>query len=124
MSQLRTSVRGVQELAPVATLVVATVALFVGLRTIRQRDLADRRDQWWKRYQWATDLTLSSDDHRRDLGLRALELLAVSGLAGVEEIDMLDAAVSAELSRRPDLLDDGWTGYDHGEQSPEEEEQP
>ena len=103
-----------QELAPIATLVVASVALFVGLRTIRQRDLADRRDQWWKRYQWATDQTLSTEDHRRDLGLRALELLAVSGLAGEEEIDLLDAAVSAELARRPDLLDDGWAGYDDG----------
>ena len=102
------------ELAPVATLVVATVALYIGVRTIRQRDLADRRDQWWKRYQWATDLTLDPDVHRRDLGLRVLELLAGSRLAGQEEIDLLDEAVTAELDRRPALLDDGWAPEHHG----------
>jgi hypothetical protein len=105
----------VQELAPIATLVVASVALYVGLRTVRQRDLADRRDQWWKRYQWATDLTLDPDVHRRDLGLRVLELLAASRLAGQEEVDLLDEAVTAELDRRPALLDDGWLPGDDGE---------
>ena len=111
------------DLAPVATLVVASVALFVGLRTIRQRDLADRRDQWWKRYQWATDLTLAEDVHRRDLGLRVLELLAASRLAGEEEIDLLDEAVTAELDRRPALLDDGWAPGHDGEppRGPQEE---
>lgn len=103
------------DLAPLATLVVASVALFVGLRTVRQRDLADRRDQWWKRYQWATDLTLDPDVHRRDLGLRVLELLAASRLAGSEEIDLLDEAVTAELDRRPALLDDGWVAAHDGE---------
>ena len=102
-------------LAPIATLVVATVALYVGLSTVRQCDLSDRRDQWWKRYQWATDLTLSEDVHRRDLGLRVLELLAASRLAGAEEIDLLDEAVTAELDRRPALLDDGWAGGHHGD---------
>ena len=115
MSQGGASVRAVQALAPVATLVVATVALYIGLRTIRQRDLADRRDQWWKRFIWAADLTLSEEDHRRDLGLRAMDLLASSAMAGDEEIDMLDTAVTAELGRRPELLDDGWVPDEDGE---------
>lgn len=96
------------DLGPLATLVVASVALFVGLRTVRQRDRADRRDQWWKRMQWATDLTLSDDPHRRELGYTVLEVLGSSGLAGAEELDLLDVALTAELLRRPDLLDDGW----------------
>lgn len=103
------------QLAPIATLLVATVALYVGLRTVRQRDLADRRDQWWKRFAWAADLTLSDEGHRRDLGLRSLDLLAGSRLGGDEELELLDAAVSVELERRPEVLDDGWTGYDDGE---------
>lgn len=82
------------------------MALFVGLRTVAQRDLADRREQWWVRYRWAADLTLSPDRHRREVGLEALELLAASRLAGVEEVELLDVATTAELSRRPDLLDD------------------
>ncbi|MBW3615932.1 MAG: hypothetical protein KY439_11600 [Actinobacteria bacterium] len=111
-----------QELAPIATLVVATVALFVGLRTIRQRDLADRREQWWKRFAWAAELTLSDEGHRRDLGLRSLDLLAVSRLGGDEELELLDSAVSVELERRPEVLDDGWTGYDDEGRRPEGEQ--
>lgn len=101
------------ELAPVATLVVATVALFVGLRTIRQRDLADRRDQWWKRFTWAMELTLAADLADRDLGLDVLEQLGRSRLAGLEELEVLDAGLTAALLRRSELLDDGWTGEDH-----------
>ena len=108
-----------QELAPIATLVVASVALFVGLRTIRQRDLADRREQWWKRFAWAAELALSDDEHRRDLGLRSLDLLAASRLGGDEELELLDAAVTVELARRPEVLDDGWAGYDDGQPPPE-----
>ena len=101
-----------QELAPIATLVVATVALYVGLRTIRQRDLADRRDQWWKRFVWAYELTLAEDEQRRALGLEALELLARSRLAEAEEIELLDVGMTAALSARPDLLDDGWSAQE------------
>jgi hypothetical protein len=102
----------VQELAPIATLVVATVALYVGLRTIRQRDLADRREAWWDRFRWASDLTLSEDEPARDLGLDVLELLGRSALAGREELEILEAGFTAALVRRDDLLDDGWEEED------------
>jgi hypothetical protein len=100
------------DLAPIATLVVATVALYVGLRTIRQRDLADRREQWWDRFRWATDLTLSPTPRDRVLGLEVLDLLGASALAGPEELDLLEAGMTAALRVRPDLLDDGWVGED------------
>lgn len=103
-----------QELAPVATLVVATVALYVGLRTIRQRDLADAREQWWTRFRWASDLTSSDDPESRELGLSVLVLLGTSRLAGPEELDLLDARTTVELQRRPELLDDGWEDGDDG----------
>jgi hypothetical protein len=105
----------VQELAPIATLVVATVALYVGLRTIRQRDLADRRDQWWKRFVWAHELTVGDDPASKELGLDVLGLLGSSRLAGREEIEILDAGLTAALVRRAELLDDGWAGVDDGE---------
>jgi hypothetical protein len=110
----------VEELAPVATLVVATVALFVGLRTIRQRDLADRRDQWWKRFAWANELTLGDDLAAQDLGLDVLELLVRSELAGREELEILEAGLTAALVRREDLLDDGWAGEDDGDGADEQ----
>jgi hypothetical protein len=110
-----------ESLGPLATLLVASVALFVGLRTVRQRDRADRRAQWWKRAQWATDLTLSDDPHRRELGYTALEVLAGSSLAGPEELDLLDVALTVELSRRPAVLDDGWLIGDDGRQTPDDQ---
>jgi hypothetical protein len=100
------------ELAPIATLVVATVALYVGLRTVRQRDLADRRDQWWKRFVWAMELTLADELADKDLGLDVLELLGSSRLAGREEIEILDAGLTAALLRRTDVLDAGGQGED------------
>ena len=104
------------DLAPIATLGVASVALYVGLRTIRQRDLADRREQWWNRFQWATDLTLSDDARQRELGFEVLDLLATSGMAGDEELELLEAGMTAALAARPDLLDDGWVdGHSEGE---------
>jgi len=102
------------QLAPVATLVVATVALYIGLRTVRQRDLADRREQWWERFRWASDLTFSQDAEARELGLNVLVLLGTSRLAGTEELDLLDARTTVELRRRPELLDDGWGSGDDG----------
>ena len=102
------------DLAPAATLLVGVLALFVGLRTIRQRDLADRRDAWWDRARWAADLTLADDEHRRELGYLVLDTLARSRLAGPEELDLLDVALTHELGRRPDLLDDGWAPGDTG----------
>ena len=115
MSQGAASVRQVQQLAPIATLVVATVALYVGLRTVRQRDLADRRDQWWKRFTWAHELTMGDDLASKELGLDVLGLLGSSRLAGREEIEILDAGLTAALVRRTELLDDGWAGVDDGD---------
>lgn len=110
------------DLAPLATFVVATVALYVGLRTIRQRDLADRRDQWWKRFQWAADLTVNGDDHAQGLGLDVLDLLGTSSLAGAEEVELLEAAITAALDRRPELLDDGWVaGHPGGDAGAQDE---
>lgn len=102
------------DLAPVATLLVATVALYIGLRTVRQRDLADAREQWWARFRWASDLTFSDDPDARELGLNVLVLLGTSRLAGAEELDLLDARTTVELRRRPELLDDGWEAADDG----------
>lgn len=50
------------QLGPVATTVVAFVAFVIGLATLIQRSGADRRDQWWKRAQWALDVGLDDSD--------------------------------------------------------------
>jgi hypothetical protein len=68
-------------LGPVATGVAAVVALVVGIATVRQRDRADRREQWWRRAEWALALTLSDDREQMSQGYAVLAFLARSDLA-------------------------------------------
>lgn len=68
-------------LGPVATAAAAVVALAVGLGTVRQRDRADARDQWWRRAQWALDLTLADDVQVVRRGYAVLSHLTGSDLA-------------------------------------------
>lgn len=80
------------KLGPIATAVAAVVALIVGIFTVTQRGKADRRDQWWKRAQWAFELTLDEDPQRQAVGLRAMQYLAGSKLTGKDEAQLLEAA--------------------------------
>lgn len=86
------------KLGPIATGSAAVVALIVGLATLWQRNRTDKRDQWWKRAQWALDLTLDEDPIRQAVGLRALQYLANSKLAGRDEAAMLEAAWAEPLA--------------------------
>ena len=90
------------QLGPVATGIAATVALVVGIATIIQRARADGRSEWWRRTQWALDLTLHDDPARQEVGLRALQHLAESNLAGREEARMLEAAWKVPLMAEDD----------------------
>ncbi|MCU1565549.1 MAG: hypothetical protein JWQ56_486 [Pseudarthrobacter sp.] len=79
---------GAAALAPLATLGVVLVAYL----TYRQRSQADRRDQWWKRAQWAIDSALNeADPPRRLAGLKVLVQLIGSDLATAEDADLMSA---------------------------------
>lgn len=106
------SLEQVALLGPVATGVVALVALVVGVVTIVQRAQADRRDQWWKRAQWALDLSLEDDAPRAAVGLAVLVYLADSGLAGREEARLLRAVRSRDVDKEEPLQDDGTDEYE------------
>ncbi len=86
------------QLGPAATALAATVAFAVGLGTLMQRSRADRRDQWWKRAQWALDLALAEETSRRRVGLAVLVHLAKSRLARTDETEMIAAAWVDELA--------------------------
>lgn len=92
------------QLGPVVTGVAALVALAVGLVTVRQRREADRRDQWWKRAQWALDLVMSPSESESQaaVGFAVLERLASSDLARREELLVLEAAWQVWLFPVPD----------------------
>lgn len=59
-------------------LVAAGVALTGVLVSAMLRWRADRRDELWKRIEWAVNLTWHEKSHARAAGSRALELLLSS----------------------------------------------
>ncbi len=79
---------GAAAIAPLATFGVVLVAYL----TYRQRSRADRRDQWWKRAQWAIDSALNdADPQRRLAGLKVLVQLIGSDLATAEDAELMSA---------------------------------
>lgn len=74
------------------------------MRTLRQRTKADRQDQWWKRAQWAIDLSLSDDDQRRATGLAGVSYLAGSELAGQDETEFITRVIAPDVASIPPLV--------------------
>lgn len=73
-------------LAPLATFGVVLVAYFA----YRQKSKADKRDQWWKRTQWAIDAALDEDDPQRRLtGINVLVHMVNSDLATSEDAELM-----------------------------------
>lgn len=94
-----TTMTTLTQLGPAATALVALVALLIGVATVRQKARSDRRDQWWKRAQWAIDHALDErSSNSRTAGLNALTMLGRSRLAGTEELELLDSLGIDELT--------------------------
>jgi hypothetical protein len=83
--------------AAFAPLLAAVIAAWIAWRTLAQRRQADRRDQWWKRTQWAIDLAMDRDFSRAVVGLVALKHLAASDLCTDEDYEMLDKIGGAKI---------------------------
>ncbi|MFF2319058.1 hypothetical protein ACFVTE_22650 [Arthrobacter sp. NPDC058097] len=83
--------------AAFAPLLAAVIAAWIAWRTLTQRREADRRDQWWKRTQWAIDLAMDRDFSRAVVGLVALKHLAASDLCTDEDYEMLDKIGGAKI---------------------------
>lgn len=90
-------------LGPLAVLLGALLAAFIGWNTLRQRTTADEkslaqkreadnRAEWWKRTHWAIDSSMSDEPDRAKLGLRVMSVLAESTLAGPEELQIITSA--------------------------------
>ncbi|MEE2523626.1 hypothetical protein V1639_13405 [Pseudarthrobacter sp. J75] len=84
----------VAAIAPVATFGVVLVAYL----SYRQKLRADRRDQWWKRAQWAIDSALyDADPQRRLAGLKVMVELIGSDLATTADAELMsDLAVGIQ----------------------------
>jgi len=83
--------------AAFAPLLAAAIAGWIAWRTLAQRRQADRRDQWWKRTQWAIDLAMDPDFSRAIVGLVALKHLAASDLCTEEDYELLDKIGGAKI---------------------------
>jgi hypothetical protein len=96
----------------VAAMIGGATALAIARRDRRQRERAERKNQWWARARWALDLLVDDDARRRLVGYRVLSSLAGSEWAGVHETSLVEsAAQDAVLDfEGADLLDQP----DHG----------
>jgi hypothetical protein len=80
--------------------VLAAIVVLVGvLLTIRQKERTDRKEQWWKRVQWAADAVASADELRRCVGMSALTALIVAA----ERIETADAGLLQAIIDQVDL---------------------
>ncbi|MFC6088094.1 hypothetical protein [Saccharothrix lopnurensis] len=77
-------------------------------RATEQRELAARREEWWRRFTWAAELALDQDPAKRVAGLKLLTKLGQSDLAQADESVLLDVFQGRVLDalldefRRPD----------------------
>ena len=99
-------------LGPLAVLLAALIGAVISLHTLRQRAgadtaalaqkrEADNRSEWWNRTQWALDSSLSADPRRAEVGLGVLAVLAESGLASPEELEIITVAWEDPLTLAP-----------------------
>lgn len=87
------------EWAPLATGLVAAVALIVGVLTVRQKSIADRRSEWWKRVEWAIEQTLSDTEPRRIVGVEVLTQLLESDQPTKDEVRLIRALGALTLAQ-------------------------
>ncbi len=73
--------------APTGVFFVALVAY----KAYRQRLQTDKRDQWWKRAQWAIDAALDSNEQVQFTGLQVLTNLKTDSLATPEDVAIFDS---------------------------------
>ena len=86
----------VTRLIPLAAAILVLVGV---LFTIRQRDRADRKEQWWKRVEWAAAAVASDEERRRCMGMSMLTALVAASVA----VDPDDARLLQAIIDQVDL---------------------
>lgn len=104
------------EWAPLATGLVAAAALIVGVLTVRQKSIADRRSEWWKRVEWAVEQTLSDSEQRRIVGVEVLTQLVESDQPTEDEVRLIRALGALTLAQALSTGDDESTTEDRDEE--------
>lgn len=106
------SLQNLSSIAPLGTLLAVVVAYFSYRGTIRQKTLADNRNAWWNRVQWAIDAALSDDEQRRATGMAAIEQMQDSELATIPDQAFLAAMANAIVDEALEELEAGDVGFE------------
>lgn len=86
----------VESFAPYSTALVALVAGVIAWVNYRHRRIADNRAEWWRRTQYAIDLTCTDDDKiGRNTGMRLLTHLLKDRSATQADAELLEDTVDA-----------------------------
>jgi|HubBroStandDraft_1064217.scaffolds.fasta_scaffold170712_1 hypothetical protein len=82
-------------------LIVSGVALIGTGATVYEKRLADRREAWWGRTQWALEHTLSDQDTDRTIALLMLDVLQASKSANKDDRRMIGQVAEKFLPSPP-----------------------
>lgn len=106
------SLDSLSKLGPAATALAAIVAFVIGIATVWQRIQTDRREQWWKRTEWALGWAYGEPDEQRErVGVLAVQYQQKSRLARREEIQFLRESVDDAVEHvRIDAIEAGLEG--------------
>lgn len=80
-----------REWIPVLAPTGVVFAALVAYKAYRQRLVADKRDQWWTRAQWAIDSALDSRVDVKLTGLKVLTSLKAGSLATPEDVALFNS---------------------------------
>lgn len=90
--------------APYSTAVVAFSAAVIALFTLHHRRLADSRAEWWRRVEYAMDLTREEDKVGRNTGMQLLTHLLDDQRWDEVDVKMLSEANEILISEVVDKL--------------------
>ncbi|WP_394214864.1 hypothetical protein [Brachybacterium vulturis] len=90
--------------APYATAVVAFVAAAIALFNLHHRRQADSRAEWWRRVEYAMDLTREEDKVGRNTGMQLLNHLLDDERWDEADVKMLSDANEILISELVDKL--------------------
>lgn len=77
-------------LGPLVTLLAAYLVYRSAKKTLKQKQEADDRAEWWRRTQWALESAASKDEKLNAAGTAMIPLMNTSKLISDEDKDLLD----------------------------------
>lgn len=87
-------------LGPLIALFAAFLVYRSARKTLKQRQRADDRAEWWRRAQWALESAASKDEKLNAAGTKMIPLMNTSDLLDEADRDLLDTIWQADPAAR------------------------